>query len=278
VDLHTRMEESVQRVYEPEDVARYIMFARSFKPKLSEEAMEFLVEQYRSLRQRDTGGGAAKSSWRITVRQLESMIRLSEAMARMQCVDLIEKKHVNEAYRLLNKSIIRVDQPDIHFDEDEALEQENENEGNADEPAAMETEGGADAAPATQKKQLRLSYAEYHTMANLIVHYLRRKEAEAEESGQQGDAMPGNTKRSDVINWYLTEIVVQEQEVDNQDELLERKAIAEKVIDRLAYEDSVLIPLNKTGLGGAKGDQDGGAQAEDPYLVVHPNFVADEGF
>ena len=56
----------------------------------------------------------------------------------------------------------------------------------------METEGGADAAPATQKKQLRLSYAEYHTMANLIVHYLRRKEAEAEESGQQGDAMPGN--------------------------------------------------------------------------------------
>ena len=75
------------------------MFARSFKPKLSEEAMEFLVEQYRSLRQRDTGGGAAKSSWRITVRQLESMIRLSEAMARMQCVDLIEKKHVNEAYR-----------------------------------------------------------------------------------------------------------------------------------------------------------------------------------
>ena len=43
---------------------------------------------------------------------------------------------------------------------------------------------------------------------------------------------------------------------------------------------SVLIPLDKTGLGGgAKGEQDGGAaQAEDPYLVVHPNFVSDEGF
>ena len=38
-----------------------------------------------------------------------------------------------------------------------------------------------------------MSYAKYHTMANLIVHYLRRKEAEAEESGQQGDAMPVNT-------------------------------------------------------------------------------------
>lgn len=29
-------------------------------------------------------------------------------------------KHVKEAYRLLNKSIIRVDQPDIHLDDDEA--------------------------------------------------------------------------------------------------------------------------------------------------------------
>ena len=69
--------------------------------------MEYLVDQYKHLRQRDTGGGF-KSSWRITVRQLESMIRLSEAMARMACNDKVETKHVQEAYRLLNKSIIRV--------------------------------------------------------------------------------------------------------------------------------------------------------------------------
>jgi DNA replication licensing factor MCM6 len=77
--------------------------------------MEFLVEQYRHLRQRDCGGGT-KSSWRITVRQLESMIRLSEAMARLGCDDTVLPKHVKEAFRLLNKSIIRVDQPDIHFE------------------------------------------------------------------------------------------------------------------------------------------------------------------
>ena len=43
-------------------------------------------------------------------------------------------KHVKEAYRLLNKSIIRVDQPDIHLDDDEADE-----EMEIDDPAA---EGG----------------------------------------------------------------------------------------------------------------------------------------
>ena len=67
---------------------RYINFARLFKPKLTEDAAEFLVDQYKHLRQRDTGGGV-KSSWRITVRQLESMIRLSEASARLNCSETV---------------------------------------------------------------------------------------------------------------------------------------------------------------------------------------------
>ena len=33
------------------------------------------------------------------MRQLESMIRLSEAMARLHCDDKVLKRHVNEAYR-----------------------------------------------------------------------------------------------------------------------------------------------------------------------------------
>ena len=76
-----------------------------------------MVEEYKRLRQRD-GSGAHKSAWRITVRQLESMIRLSEGMARMYCQDQVQPKHVKEAFRLLNKSIIRVEQPDIHLEEE----------------------------------------------------------------------------------------------------------------------------------------------------------------
>lgn len=56
------------------------------------------MEQYKRLRQRDSSGGVSKSAWRITVRQLESMIRLSEGMARMHCCDEVSdeiKKNQN---------------------------------------------------------------------------------------------------------------------------------------------------------------------------------------
>ncbi|KAG0422863.1 hypothetical protein HPB47_001339 [Ixodes persulcatus] len=86
IDLHCHNEDNLEKFYSHEDIQRYIQFARMFKPKLSPEAKEYLVEQYRHLRQRDCGG-ISKSSWRITVRQLESMIRLSEGIARMHCSD-----------------------------------------------------------------------------------------------------------------------------------------------------------------------------------------------
>lgn len=43
-----------------------------------------LADCYRELRQGDSQG-IGRNSYRITVRQLESMIRLSEAIARVNC-------------------------------------------------------------------------------------------------------------------------------------------------------------------------------------------------
>ena len=50
--------------------------------------MQYMVEEYKKLRQRDASSGS-KSAWRITVRQLESLVRLSEAMARLHCADVV---------------------------------------------------------------------------------------------------------------------------------------------------------------------------------------------
>lgn len=65
------------------------------------------MEQYKRLRQRDGSGGVSKSAWRITVRQLESMIRLSEGMARMHCCDEVGAKetHSHTFFCSFNKVI-----------------------------------------------------------------------------------------------------------------------------------------------------------------------------
>merc|ERR1712018_967922 len=267
VDLHSHNEESVQRTYEPADIARYISFARLFKPKVTEESMEHLVDQYKHLRQRDTGGGF-KSSWRITVRQLESMIRLSEAMARMACNDKVELKHVQEAYRLLNKSIIRVDQPDIHFEDEDAIAADLDNEMEVDVPGHNVASPGGEVnglissqkSQAAKSKKLTLSQQEYFQMANVIVHYLRQKEDLNED-----------VHRNDIVNWYIEHVM---EEVESQDELVEKKQIVEKVLDRLAYNDNVLVPLNKTGL--QTGATESGDSDANPVLIVHPNYVEDE--
>jgi DNA replication licensing factor MCM6 len=92
--------------------------------QLTPEAADILVEKYRILRQ-DDATGAGRHSYRITVRQLESMIRLSEAIARANCTAEITPAFVREAYTLLRQSIIHVEQDDIDFDEEE-LEGERE--------------------------------------------------------------------------------------------------------------------------------------------------------
>lgn len=108
------------------------MFAKRFNPKISTAASEALVAAYKRLRLSDSSN-AATSSWRITVRQLESLIRLSEALARLNCESevsfslipncaQVSPAHVSKAAKLLQNSIVRVEQPDIALeDEDDEM-------------------------------------------------------------------------------------------------------------------------------------------------------------
>ncbi|KAJ6539697.1 MCM2/3/5 family-domain-containing protein [Mycena capillaripes] len=118
VNVHRFQDEAINPEFSTETLQRYIRFARTFNPKLTPEAADVLVEKYRILRQ-DDATGAGRNSYRITVRQLESMIRLSEAIARANCTNEIKPAFVREAYSLLRQSIIHVEQDDIDFDEEE---------------------------------------------------------------------------------------------------------------------------------------------------------------
>ncbi|KAJ4450240.1 MCM DNA helicase complex subunit mcm6 [Periplaneta americana] len=278
VDLHSNIEDTVKNVYTREEVLRYITFARQFKPLISEEAANLLVEQYTHLRQRDSLGGG-KATWRITVRQLESMIRLSEAMAKMECSDEVQAKHVKEAYRLLNKSIIRVEQPDIHLDEEEELadepmdidgerpapQPEGENGTPIDQLLIELSEAERPAEEVQKKKKLTLSFEEYRTLSTMLIVHMRNEEIRAEREDQENSTE--GLKRSDVVAWYLEQVADQ---IESEDELMERKALVEKVIDRLIYHDQVIIPLMKTA--PKPGEESGDS---DPVLVVHPNYIVE---
>lgn len=83
---------------------------------MQSEAAEKLAECYRELRQGDYQA-IGRNSYRITVRQLESMVRLSEAIARAHCSEEITVANVIEAHSLLQKSIIRVEEEDVNIDD-----------------------------------------------------------------------------------------------------------------------------------------------------------------
>ena len=64
-----------------------------------EESRRVLVDCYRKLRQGDTMG-RSRTANRITVRQLESLIRPSEALTGLHCDDFVRPSYVREAFRL----------------------------------------------------------------------------------------------------------------------------------------------------------------------------------
>ncbi|CAE6491021.1 unnamed protein product [Rhizoctonia solani] len=104
--LEDKPESAATDILPVETLTAYISYARTkIHPRLTEEAGNELVSEYVALRK--LGGDARASERRITAttRQLESMIRLSEAHARMRFSQLVELDDVKEACRLMREAL-----------------------------------------------------------------------------------------------------------------------------------------------------------------------------
>ena len=80
----------------------YVAYAReAIHPELSDEAANELVESYLRMRQLGGAGGAGAKTITATPRQLEGLVRLAEALARMRLCDTVTRADVAEAVRLM---------------------------------------------------------------------------------------------------------------------------------------------------------------------------------
>ena len=96
--------EAAQSEIPVEKMKRYISYAKSrCAPRLSPEAAEKLSSHFVSIRRqvaRAEADANQRSSIPITVRQLESLVRISESLAKLELAPIATEKHVDEAIRL----------------------------------------------------------------------------------------------------------------------------------------------------------------------------------
>ncbi|RVW91478.1 DNA replication licensing factor MCM6 [Vitis vinifera] len=112
VRVHQKHEDALSPAFTTAQLKRYFAYAKTLKPKL--RSQKLLVDSYVALRRGDTTPGS-RVAYRMTVRQLEALIRLSEAIARSHLETQVQPRHVRVAVRLLKTSIIRqVNERKIH--------------------------------------------------------------------------------------------------------------------------------------------------------------------
>lgn len=233
VALHRGHREAIQGPYTIAQVQNYIRFARTLNPQLTPEATELLVQFYTEYRMADDN---MKKSYRFTVRQLESMIRLAEALARVHLNERITKAYVREAARLLKKSIINVDTEVVAF-EDELDDEEQEKD-------AMEVE------PMEDEPKFSINYEEYIKTAKAIVFRVRSE-------GHNAAMMQRDIEKQ------ILEDLYEEGSLTDEKELLAAQAKLTFVIRRLIEVDNILL-IRKTA-----------PEDKDRMLEVHPNYDMD---
>ncbi|KAK2195333.1 bifunctional Mini-chromosome maintenance protein/Mini-chromosome maintenance [Babesia duncani] len=191
-----------------DELKLYIELAKKIKPLIQDGAKHKLAQYYVNLRNGDAE--ANRRSLRMTVRQLESLIRLSEAVARLKFSNFVEESHVHEAYCIFKASLLKLS---------------NKNQIVLEDPvdAPVEKEG-AEGEPNTVT--LRMTATEYESIAAVLLDHVN--ECEMLQS-----AIAAN----ELIEWYIADIVnptsVQDAEMWN--------LRLQRLVHRLVHVDNKLV-------------------------------------
>eukprot|EP00931_Biecheleriopsis_adriatica_P028891 TRINITY_DN1721_c0_g3_i2.p1 TRINITY_DN1721_c0_g3~~TRINITY_DN1721_c0_g3_i2.p1 ORF type:complete len:845 (+),score=245.30 TRINITY_DN1721_c0_g3_i2:63-2537(+) len=241
--LHRQKDEELTPPLSQVQLQRYIRLARTFKPKVSPEAHVLLVKCYKKLREDRTYVRGAAG---VTVRQLESLIRLSEAIARVYLSDHIRPEHVKEAFELQLTAHRNAERESIDLGEEDLQT------AAADVPPEEgEAEGEAGDA-ARQPRRMKIGYAEYQRIALMLMRHLAAQEAAGEE-----------VKESDLISWYMEQV---EEDIQTEEQLFQQQHLVQLIVKRMVDKDRVVIVARES---------EDPLQPEGRVLVKHPNVPLD---
>lgn len=214
-------------------------------------------------------GQTGRNAYRFTVRQLESLIRLSEAMARMHCDEEIKPSYVREVCRLLKQSNINIIKGDIEMEQNQeainverqqARDQENANiQANNgftngannnlfvshllfDTFQDMEKEQRQQSQPKSTKviveepakaQKVKITYDEFTKLTQLIVYTIRQFE---KESGME------SVSQADIVNRLIQQIEVEDNiNGTSMERAVETSKKIANVIQHLITKENVLI-------------------------------------
>ncbi|CEM12672.1 unnamed protein product [Vitrella brassicaformis CCMP3155] len=226
-------------------IRKYIRYSRSKQPVLSERAQTLLKKYYMELRQ---GQASGSSGIAVTPRQLESLVRCSEAVARIHLSDWVLTQHVTKAYRMIRDSLVRVEQADIdlgEFDEEDEEEEEAPDQfagdgggdggdggegGEGGEGGGRGGGAGGAAArpPPAPKRTYKIGTKDFNVIGQRMAILCDEEE--------QHDRY---VTRQQLIDWYLDEYIVRERPniADNENELRDEQRKLTMIIKRLVQKE-----------------------------------------
>lgn len=279
-----------------DELNQYIAYAKTFKPCITPAAKTILVRTYKALRMGDATSGA--KAMRITVRQLESLIRLSEAVAKLRFSYLVTPEHVEEACQIFKSSLSKIRYNDIdlgdldEYDED-GDEEEEEEEENVKDFAGIDKDGkshrlkkvgdkddqdsdeGVDtemsqesrvskniksSSKSKKKANVTIGYNEYFQIARRFVDKLQsNKDSEI--------------SITDLITWHISEY----DHPESEEELGELEEKYHRAIQRMIHRDMILYISFQEEIMSQRNQSENDQEEESEailitYVKVHPNY------
>uniref|UniRef100_A0A7S4CWA9 MCM C-terminal AAA(+) ATPase domain-containing protein n=1 Tax=Eutreptiella gymnastica TaxID=73025 RepID=A0A7S4CWA9_9EUGL len=235
VGLHQQGEASLPTHYTPEDFLLFRRKGKNMHPILTEGAQRMLVACYRDLRQNDKT--KKNNSYRITTRQLESMIRLSEAVARVHLSQEVKEEHVKLALHVMRSSFTRVEQPSVEVVMPRGTAEEAKTKGKSKDSAVEKV-------PMEHYQRIRV--------------LLLTKLCSTDEITRKG------ISENELKQWYFDTV----QEVQEA-ALLQEVELVDKVLERLIAEEAITVITVLDEVG------DQPEASGNRLLAIHPNLPPD---